>query len=296
MRLVFLVLLLSGWALAQLPVAATTGPIGSLVQEVGGERVKVAVVVPLGADPHSFEPRPSTLRAVGNAQVLFANGLFLETFLPRLQSQLPRGARVVRLAEGQEGLICGLRSVAAEKASRGIEMHVHGDCDPHLWLDPMFGMAYAEQIQQVLSQLDPTGAAYYAQQTQRLNQKIQQIHQRTQACLANVPRERRKLVVQHESLSYLARRYDLRVVGSIADFAGQERGAQSLVRLAQTMKQEGVGLILTEPQFSEAQARSLAEATGARIGRIYSDALDVRVASYLEMLEFNSRSLCSHLP
>ena len=84
MRTLLGLAVLLGLGVAQpLPVAATTGFIGDMARNVGGERVRVSVAVPLGADPHSFEPRPSTLREVSGAQVLFANGLGLEPFLDK---------------------------------------------------------------------------------------------------------------------------------------------------------------------------------------------------------------------
>lgn len=78
-------------ALAQVPVAATTPILADLVREVGGQRVSVESVVPPGADPHTFEPTPSTAKALAKSRLLFANGLGLEPFLPRLQNLLPRG-------------------------------------------------------------------------------------------------------------------------------------------------------------------------------------------------------------
>jgi zinc transport system substrate-binding protein len=93
-------------ALAQVRVAATTPILADLVRAVGGDRVRVATVVPPGADPHTFEPTPALAKALSQTQLLFANGLGLEPFLPRLKALLPKGAKVVLLAEGRKGLIC----------------------------------------------------------------------------------------------------------------------------------------------------------------------------------------------
>ncbi|MFN4232842.1 metal ABC transporter substrate-binding protein [Thermus sp.] len=116
-------------ALAQTPVVATTPVLADLVRQVGGGRVRVESVVPLGADPHAFDLRPSTAMQVARARVLFANGLGLEGFLPRLLPLLPPGARVVELAPRMPEPICGLLGLR----EKGV--HLHGDCDPHMWLD-----------------------------------------------------------------------------------------------------------------------------------------------------------------
>jgi len=292
-----------GWALAQgLPVAATTGFIADMVRNVGGSRVEVVQVVPTGSDPHSFEPRPSVVQAIGRARVLFANGLMLEPFLHKLEAQLPRTARVVELAEGMPNLIeindHSAETHASKEHGSGeapvSKEHRHdpGGYDPHLWLDPTYGIRYVEKIRDTLAAVDPAGRSVYTRNASRYIAQIRQADAAIQRCLAGIPQARRKLVSQHEALLYFNRYYKLRSIGTIADFAGQERGPASLVKLSKAMKKENVRVIFTEPQFSQSQARALAEATGARIARIYSDAFDRTVNTYLKLIQANGQAIC----
>lgn len=111
-------------------------------------------------------------------------------------------------------------------------------------------------------------------------------------CLQSVPPSARKVVSQHEALLYFARSYGITLVGSIANFAGQEKGPQTFARLAQEMKKQGVKVVFAEPQFSPAEAQALAQATGAKVGRIYSDAFDAQVNTYLGLIRWNGRVVC----
>ncbi|RIH82612.1 metal ABC transporter substrate-binding protein [Calidithermus roseus] len=283
MRMFQLTLILAvigfGIASAQVKVAATIGVIADMVKSVGGNRVQLSQVVPGTSDPHSFEPKPSLIREIAGARVLFANGLGLEPFLEKLQAQLPKGARVVELAEGMPKLI---------KA----EEHAHGGYDPHLWLDPTYGVRYVEKIRDTLSQLDPAGKTTYAANASRYIAEIKKADAEVLACLEPIPPSRRKLVSQHEALGYFLRHYQITSVGSIADFAGQERGPQRFARLAQEMKKQGVKVVFAEPQFPQAEARALAEATGARVRLIYSDAFDANVNTYLKLIRANGKAVC----
>lgn len=269
------VLGLIGHGLAQVNVTATTGFIGDMVQNVGGGRIRLAVIAPANTDPHSFEPKPSTLRAVGKTQVLFANGLGLEPFLNKVQAQAPKNAPVVLLGKNQPNLI-----------------HTEGTPDPHLWLDPAYGIRYVKLIRDALVQIDPAGKAVYETNAQKYVLEIQKADQAVQACLRNTPPQKRTLVAQHEALAYFARHYQLQVVGAIADFAGQEKGPKSFVKLAIAMKQKQVKALFAEPQYHQAEARALAEATGAKVERIYSDAFDDRVNTYLKLLSSNGQAIC----
>ncbi len=288
MRGLCFLILLGSLAQAQtLRTAATTTVIADLVREVGGPGVQVISLVPMGADPHSFELRPSTVQALGRVRVLFANGMNLEVFLNRIVPQLPPGAQVVRLAEGLPEPICYTQ---AEREAPGA--HLHGPCDPHLWLDPHFGIAYAERIYQALARLDPTGQAFYQARLAEFTARVRSADAEVRACLAGIPPEQRKAVVQHDAYRYLARHYGLRIIGSIANFAGQQSGPRALASLAEAMRRQGVQAIFTEPQFSSSEARALAEATGARLYTLHSDALTPQVNSYLALIRSNGQALC----
>ena len=275
-----------------LPVAATTGVIADLVREVAGGRVALTVVVPMGSDPHSFEPRPSSLRGVARARVLFANGLYLEPFLPKLEAALPWGSRTVLLAEGQPGLICITPEQHAQEARQGLDVHRHGLCDLHLWLDPGYALAYARRIHDTLAALDTAGAPAYAGRLRDFARRLEAVDRAVQECLAAVPRGRLRVVVQHDAFQYAARHYGFQVVGSLAGFAGQDRGLRNYLELARRLEQEQVRVIISEPQFGEGEVRALAEASGARVVRLYSDALTREVPTYLDLLRHNGQALC----
>ena len=140
------------------------------------------------------------------------------------------------------------------------------------------------KVKQSQGQTLSNAARYIAQ--------IRQADANVKACLQSVPVARRKLVSQHEALLYFARQYNLTIVGSIADFAGQQTGTQRFARLAQEMKRQGVTIVFAEPQFSQAEAKALAEATGAKVARIYSDAFDDTVNTYLKLIAANGRAVC----
>jgi zinc transport system substrate-binding protein len=265
-------------ALAQVRVAATTPILADQVRAVGGDRVRVATVVPPGADPHTFEPTPALAKALSQTQLLFANGLGLEPFLPKMKTLLPKGARVVLLAEGRRGLICGGDE----------DGHAHGPCDPHLWLDPTYALAYAETIAKELTRLDPAGQAQYRANLKRFQEEVKRRDQAFMACnLKGV-----KVVVQHDAFRYFARRYGLVVVGVLSHGGAQEVGSRTFLALVEKAKKEGVRLVLAEPQFQGKAIRTLAEAIGARVAVLYTDTLDDRVRSYLDLLDHNRKALC----
>ena len=101
-----------------------------------------------------------------------------------------------------------------------------------------------------------------------------------------------KVVVQHDAFRYFARRYGLEVVGVLSQGGAQEVGSRSFLALLEKAKREGVRLVLAEPQFQGKALKTLAEAIGARVAVLYTDTLDARVRTYLDLLRHNLRALC----
>lgn len=271
------------WALAQAPVVATTPVLADLVRQVGGGQVRVESVVPFGADPHAFDLRPSTAIQVSRARILFANGLGLEPYLTRLKALLPPGTKVVELAPRMPEPICGLLGLR----EKGV--HLHGDCDPHMWLDPRYGAFYAEAIAQELARLDPRGKEAFGRNLESFRNKVLEEDRKLDACLTG---KRLRVVSQHLSLLYLARRYGIEVVGTLKDHHGLDLGVQGKVALLKEAELKGVDLVVAEPQLDPAPMRRLAEELGARWVVLYTDALDRRVPTYLDLLRWNREALC----
>ncbi|MFN4073274.1 MAG: metal ABC transporter substrate-binding protein [Thermus sp.] len=264
-------------------MVATTPVLADLVRQVGGGRVRVESVVPLGADPHAFDLRPSTAMQVARARVLFANGLGLEGFLPRLLPLLPPGARVVELAPRMPEPICGLLGLR----EKGV--HLHGDCDPHMWLDPRYGILYAEAIASELTRLDPKGREAFVANLEAFRRRVREEDEALLACLQG---RRLRVVAPHLSLLYLARRYGLEVVGTLRDQHGADLGVRGKVALLKEAELRGVDLVVVEPQLDPGPMRRLAEELGAKLIVLYTDALDRRVPTYLDLLRWNREALC----
>lgn len=282
-RALSLLALALGLALAQAPVVATTPILASIAGEVAGNRLQVESVIPMGADPHAFDLRPSVALQISQARLLIANGLGLEPYLPKLRNLLPRGARVVELAPRMPDPVCGLLGLR----EKGV--HLHGDCDPHMWLDPAYGVRYAEELAKELSALDPRGREIFHRNLEAFRKRAMEEDARLQACLGE---RRLRVVVAHLALSYLARRYGMEIVGALRDTHGRDEGVRSRIALIREAELRGVDLVVAEPQYDPGPLRLLAQELGARLVVLYTDALDRRVPSYVELLRWNRERIC----
>src|SRR6185295_801953 len=97
----------------------------------------------------------------------------------------------------------------------------NGDPNPHLWMNPMFALRYAELTRDALSELDPADADYFKQNTELYRTQIQALDAAIMATVKTIPEKNRKLLTYHDSFAYFAPRYGFELIGAIqpSDFA-----------------------------------------------------------------------------
>jgi ABC-type Zn uptake system ZnuABC Zn-binding protein ZnuA len=307
-------------SLAVLPIAAaalavgcgddesTTGDSGTIsvvttlplfadfAREIGGDRVEVNSLLPIGSDPHTWEPAPSDVQRVAEADIVFANGLDLEpaainVIEPNIDSSAPfvllaekaeaAGATVAQLPEGFE-----------EEGGEEPAGEEHGD-DPHLWMDPTNTALYAGIIRDTFVQADPDGKSSYDENYESYIAAIENVISYVSDKVSEIPESNRKLVTTHDAFGYFASAYNLEVVAFVAASPGQEASPADIASLSSAMKDEGVPAVFVEPQIhSEGEIlRQAGEDAGVEVCTLYSDSLDDRVTNYIELMQYNGDEL-----
>lgn len=296
-------------------------PVAYIVQELGGERVNVAALVPPGASPHTFEPVPSNIRKLARARYFVGIGGEFDAFAERLLAAAPKGIEAVALSkapnldllEAEEHHHHHGEHGAAEKdhghhgeekAARKDEHHDHGEAkvageggeeheefDPHFWLDPIrVRDAVAPVVTQRLIAADPAGKDYYENRRQDFHQRLTALDQEIRAELAKA--KTRKYIAFHPAWAYFAERYELEKVAVVQEFAGEEPTPREVAKLVRDARAEGVGAVLVEPQLNPRVAQTIGDEFGART--VMTDPLgdpgDAARDTYEELLQFNARA------
>ncbi|ABG04107.1 periplasmic solute binding protein [Rubrobacter xylanophilus DSM 9941] len=252
-------------------VAATTPVIGDLVRQVAGGRAEVFVLVPPGAEPHTFQPAPRDAARLSRAEAVFKNGLGLDDWVDDLiESAGGEGQTVVELSRG-------LEPVGAEHGHHDEEEHGHhgghARGNPHFWLDVRYAMRYVERIRDALIRVDPGGEEVYRENARRYLRELERLDRYIRERAGSIPEERRKLVTFHDAFPYFARAYGFEEVAVVLPNPNAEPGSRQVARVVRVVREEGVPAIFTEPQFNFRLARTVAEEAGVEVYEIYSDTL-----------------------
>ena len=278
----------------RLRVVATTSIVGDVVQNVGGQAVSLRVLLPLGADPHAFEPTPQDAKAVADAHVIFASGAGLEVFLERLLQSAGEQVPVVPLSYGVDLL----RSVAhAEAESEG---HEDGEYDPHTWFDPTNVLVWVQNVEQALLALDPDNAEIYQSSALHYQSQVEDLDSWIRDQVACVPQTDRKLVTDHMSFGYFARRYGFEQVGAVIPGYSTlaQPSARDLARLQDTIRTHKVSAVFVGVAVNPTLADRVAEDTGAQLVQLYTGSLSEDggpADSYLKLMRYNVNAIIDAL-
>ena len=244
-------------------VVATTPDLKSITEAVSGGSVRVESLVPPGADPEAFEPRPSHLALVRGAALVVRVGLGFDEWLDRLLRQ----AGTATLQRGGAGHLDMSADIAlVEVQGRSVEArsgHAHGAANPHYWLDPVNAEIMSAHIAEALTRVVPGDRSTIAAAQERFAADLKAGVERWTSALA--PYRGAAVVAYHNSWPYFARRFRLNIVDVIEAKEGVPPNAARLATLAARMRDSKVRVILHEPFEPIDASRFLAERTGARV-------------------------------
>ena len=257
-----------------LKVVATTTVFADIVRNVAGDRATVDSIIPAGAGPEDYEPKPADAQKLADADLIVSNGVGLDGFLDDLIDAAGQGS-ATRLVLGE-----GIPTIETE-----------GEPNPHFWLDPtLVTTYYVPAIAAKLTVLDAAGATDYAANVAAYASKIETMDAGNEAKVETIPPTNRKLVTFHDAFPYFAKHYGFELVGVILPNVGQEPNAADLAALVEKIKAAGVKAVFSEAQFSPELARTLAEEAGITqvVTTLYNDTVGPPpVDTYITMMEWN---------
>lgn len=258
---------------------------------IGIEGVSVEVLVPLGADPHEYEPTPADARKLNGASAVFVTGAqFEDEWLSKLLRTAGGGQKVVEVSRGMT--LTRIDPVFDAEFER----------DPHVWMDPDMWQKAVQTMGLAIAELDAAIAPAVGTNVQAYRAKITQADAAATALLFSLPAERRVLVTTHDAMGYWAAHHGFKVVGTIFEGPSTTAGAlnpRNIKALSDKIKQQKVKAIFAEagvnPKLTEAVAR---EAGITIIETLYVDTLsaaDGPASTYVDLIMHNARTIAAAL-
>jgi ABC-type Zn uptake system ZnuABC Zn-binding protein ZnuA len=251
----------------KLKVVTTVAPITSIVENVAGDKIQLAGIIPEGVNSHTFEPIPSDSKLLSAADLIILNGLDLETPTLKLaQANLKPGAVIFSLGDKTIKETDYIFDFSFPKEK--------GHPNPHLWLNPEYAMRYTTLVRDELIRLDPNNKAVYEQNATQFLKKLEALDQAIKEAVQTIPQNNRRLLTYHDSWPYFARRYSFQVIGAVQPSDFTDPSPREVARLIEQIRKEKVPAVFGSEVFPSPVLEQIArEAKSRYIDKLRDDEL-----------------------
>ncbi|CAJ1201405.1 metal ABC transporter substrate-binding protein [Companilactobacillus nantensis] len=266
----------------KIQVVTTNSILEDMVHNVGQDRIELYSIVKRGTDPHEYEPQPSDVSAAADADVIFHNGLNLETggngwFTKLVETSHKKFGREVFSAS---------EDVEAKHLTTNKDEE-----DPHAWLDLANGIKYVRTITNVLKQKDPKNASFYQDNADEYIAKLEKLHQQAQSKYLQIPEKQRLLVTSEGAFKYFSEAYHV-TPAYIWEINTEAQGTpEQMKAVLSKIKDSDVKHLFVESSVSPKSMDKVAKESGLEIySKIFTDSLAKKGTdgdTYYSMMKWN---------
>ena len=258
-------------------IIATASMIADMAQNIVGDKFEVTTIVPIGKDPHTYEPTPSDATMVAHAKVVLKNSLTFEGWLEKLIDNSGTKAKVITVTEG----IDVIESVAYANSA-----------DPHAWMSASNGLKYVENIKNAIVAFDVANKDYYEANYTAYTKKLKGLDEYIKTQVSTIPADQRILITSHDAFQYFGRRYDIRLESILGTSTDAQAQTSDIVRLNKVIKENNVPAVFIESTVNPKMLQQLANSNDITIGgSLFSDSIgdkDSDAPTYYDMLKYNT--------
>lgn len=249
-----------------LNVITSVSPITNIVKNIAGDKINLTGLVPEGVNSHTFEPVPSDIVKLSNADLVIINGLFLEDNMEKVVNESLKNKPDIQLLKLADGTINSTGWIFDFSFPKE-----QGHPNPHLWLNPVNAMKFANLTKDKLIEMDPNNTAYYTENAKKYLVLLKQLDEGIKTAVQSVPPENRKLVTYHDSWAYFAPRYNMTVIGAVQPSDFSEPSPLDIAKLIDQIKAEKVPAIFASEVFSNRITDQIAKEAGVNVVQTLSD-------------------------
>ncbi|MEL6832679.1 MAG: zinc ABC transporter substrate-binding protein [Bacteroidota bacterium] len=265
-------------------VLASASMFADMTAVIGGNLVDVQMIVPIGGDPHIYEPTPADAQLVASADLVLRNGLTFEGWIDELVENSGFSGSITTITEGVDAIA----SDEYDNAS-----------DPHAWMSARNGLIYIRNIRDALVTLAPEYTEEFNFNYGIYRQQLEDLDQQMEEMLTAIPRHKRILITSHDAFRYFGQRYGVRVEAVLGTSTDADVQTSDIRRLNRVLQESEVPAVFIESTINPKLLQVLAKDNNVVIGgSLYADSLgdeDSPGGTYLGMLQHNARTIVDGL-
>ncbi|MCO7128289.1 metal ABC transporter substrate-binding protein [Sporolactobacillus shoreicorticis] len=270
---------------SNLKIVVTNSILYDMAKEVGKDHVDIHSIVPIGTDPHEYEPLPTDAKSVSKADLIFYNGLNLEVGNGWFKKMIDSAGRSGDYNKNIFAVSKGVTPIHLK--SEGQENQL----DPHAWLDIQNGIKYIRNMEKQMAKKDPDHAEDYHKNADAYVEKLEDLDKEAKEKMAAIPDEQSYLITSEGAFKYFSRAYGLHPE-YIWEINTEEQGTpDQMKRIIGIIKKHKVPHLFVETSVNPKSMETLSKETGIKIySKIFTDSLAKKGKpgdTYYDMIKWN---------
>ena len=258
-------------------VVATASIFAEMAENIAGGQVEIKTIVPIGSDPHLYQPRPSDAQMLANADLILRNELTFEGWLKKLIENSNTKRNIVTITEG----VKPIKSLIYENST-----------DPHAWMDVSNGLIYIKNIKNALIEIDPDNRELYEINYGVYKQQLEDLDYYIFKAITKIPLPQRILITSHDAFQYYGQRYGIKLESVLGVSTEAKAQTSDIQRLNEVIRSNQVPAIFVESTINPKMLQQLAADNQIEIGgELFADSIgekDSEAPSYYDMLKYNT--------
>ena len=268
----------------KLKVVATNSIIADITKNIAGDKIDLHSIVPVGQDPHEYEPLPDDVKKTSQADLIFYNGINLETGGNAWFTKLVQNAKKEENKD-YYAVSDGVEVIYLEGQNE------KGKEDPHAWLNLENGMIYAKNIAKQLSAKDPKNKDFYEANLKNYLEKLETLDKEAKQKFNNIPKEKKMIVTSEGCFKYFSKAYNV-PSAYIWEINTEEEGTPDQIKaLVEKLRKTKVPSLFVESSVDERPMQTVSKDTNIPIfEKIFTDSVaepGQNGDSYYNMMKWN---------
>ena len=268
----------------KLKVVATNSIIADITKNIAGDKIDLHSIVPVGQDPHEYEPLPEDVKKTSEANLILYNGINLETGGNAWFTKLVQNAKKEENKD-YYAVSEGVDVIYLEGQNE------KGKEDPHAWLNLENGMIYAKNIAKQLEAKDPKNKDFYEANLKTYLEKLSKLDKESKDKFNNIPAEKKMIVTSEGAFKYFSKAYNV-PSAYIWEINTEEEGTPDQIKtLVEKLRKTKVPSLFVESSVDERPMQTVSKDTNIPIyEKIFTDSIaepGQNGDSYYSMMKWN---------
>lgn len=277
----------------KLSVVTTIFPLSDIVSRLGGDAVSVKSLIPSGTSPHLYEPLPSDIQTLNNADLVVMVGAGFDDWIKEMMKNSGIDeAKIMNLSD-----FVSLQNFPGDSAQpQEGEIVIDADSekvDPHYWVSPKRVLEFLDDLKDRLKEIDSDNSGVYEGRFDSYNNEITALDQELNEKISGFGKK--DIVLLHDAFGYLARDYGLNIVATIEPVTGGEPTVSDIENVVAKIKELDIKVIFAEPEMSKKMAETIAEDAQVVVADLDPlGGIEARL-TYVSIVKYNLLQLAKYL-